>query len=93
MKPEKEIDFKSIFRGWERLRPVYIGLVAIATLVFAFLIDDNFYEQPRIWLMFIEGAIIANLAYFGGPVLESYLAWLGRCPHWYRVVAFLPGCC
>jgi hypothetical protein len=68
---------KPVFLRWERLRPWYNAILA---LVF-FLSHPDFYraiaDGRLIALAWAAGAILANMCFFAGPLLESYLAWLG----------------
>ena len=84
-------DFKAIFLAWEKLRMLYVALVGIAVLVLTFLVEPNLFKDYKFWIGVAEGAVIANIAFFAGPIVESYLTWLGNCPRWYRKAAMIGG--
>jgi len=42
-------------------------------------------------LLVVEGAVVANIAYFAGPTIETYVKWLGNDRAWPRWVMFVAG--
>jgi len=79
---------KSTFLAWEKLRLVYIGVLAAITLLLAVLDPSKALASPRFWMLVIEGAVIANVCYFAGPVIETYVTWLGFRGRWLRYSLF-----
>lgn len=80
-------DARPIFLRWEKLRLLYnlivgvVGLLAIAPHVID-RINPDFLPGPAMPpLLLVLGmasyALAANVCYFVGPALETYLAWLG----------------
>jgi len=85
-------DARRIFLVWERLRVVYVlvlGGVAPATMVAKGQVDR--WADPVLWGWLAIYALLANVLYLLGPVLESCLARLGRRPRGLRVVLFVAG--
>ena len=78
---------KSTFLAWERLRVVFILVLGIPTLLLA---GPNLLRFQTIVLI-AEGAIVANIAYFAGPCVETYVRWLGYNGKWVRWFLFLAG--
>jgi hypothetical protein len=35
--------------------------------------------------------VVANLCYFAGPIVETYIVWLGFRAAWVRIVLFVLG--
>jgi hypothetical protein len=64
---------KTTFLAWERLRIIYVLLMGILTVV---LIGPQPIHIPIV-VVIAGGAVLANLCYFAGPILESYVRWLG----------------
>ncbi len=73
---------KRVFLEWEKLRLIYIGVLGCYT-VFLFLIYSGAPMPPLTrFIDLIFAGIFANICYFAGPFLETYVRWLG-----YRGVA------
>ena len=64
---------KRVFLDWEKMRLIYIGVLVAFTLLVGFSELGN----PVFWGVSIVGAIIANLCYFLGPIVDTYVSWLG----------------
>ena len=64
---------KTTFLAWERLRIIYVLLLGILTVV---LVGPQPIHIPIV-IVIAGGAVLANLCYFAGPILESYVRWLG----------------
>ena len=79
------------FLAWEKLRLVYIAVLAVFALLFGLLDPSNMLASMRFWMFVLEGAIIANICYFAGPVIETYVFWLGFRGNWLRIVMFVVG--
>lgn len=74
--------------AWEKLRIVYIGVLAVVTIMAMVLNGAPSAEQA---LLTIECAIVANLAYFAGPIVDTYIRWLGYRRAWPRWAMFVGG--
>lgn len=82
---------KPIFYKWEKLRLPYNLILAVILLLSHGLNLKWQFFHP-IWLsIWLAGAIGANLCFFAGPLVESYLTWLGFCPRWVTGVIFVLG--
>ena len=79
---------RSVFLSWEKLRPVYVVVLALVTLS---LTGTQLFRNSRLLLFCIEGAIFSNLAYFAGPIIETYVRWLGYQRKWPRWFMFAGG--
>ena len=85
---------KPVFRAWERLRIVYILLLGSFTAMLA--IPGVIYNGAQLLtlgglIMIAEGAIAANVFYFAGPIVETYVRWLGYDRTWVRWLLFAAG--
>jgi hypothetical protein len=78
---------RQTFLAWERLRIVYIALLALLTLLLA---GQNLLRIQTL-VMIVEGAIVANVCFFAGPITESYIHWLGYEGKWVRWFLFIAG--
>ena len=79
---------RQTFLAWEKLRVVYVAVLAVITIL---LIAPSGFLNPRLLLLTAEGAVIANIAYFAGPTIETYMKWLGYDRAWPRWVMFAGG--
>ncbi|MEZ6077097.1 MAG: hypothetical protein R3C56_15945 [Pirellulaceae bacterium] len=85
---------KPVFIAWERLRVVYVVLLGVFTIVLA--IPGVIYNGSQLLtfrglIMIAEGAIVANVCFFAGPILETYVRWLGYDRKWVRWFLFAGG--
>jgi len=78
---------RPIFLAWEKLRLVYIVILAVVTISIS---GSQIFVFPTL-LVIIEGAVVANLCYFAGPIIETYLHWLGWKSSWIRWFLFSAG--
>ena len=83
---------RTVFLAWERLRLVYIAVLGLFTL----LLTGLSFAGPQLpkahtILIVVAGAIVANVCYFAGPVVETYISWLGYRRNWVRWVLFVGG--
>lgn len=78
---------RATFLAWERLRIVYIGVAGVFTLLFA---GPNLMRFETLVAIF-EGAVVANICYFAGPTVETYVRWLGYQGNWVRWAMFIGG--
>ncbi len=70
------------------MRLVYVGLLVITTLLF---VGPFNVLNLRILPDIVMGAVVANVAYFAGPAVETYVRWLGHNRIWPRWVMFCGG--
>ncbi|MGB7345611.1 MAG: hypothetical protein WBD20_15460 [Pirellulaceae bacterium] len=68
---------RSTFLAWEKMRLIYIGLCAAPTLVLGATGATESIGSSHFWIPVIVGGIVANLFYFIGPIVETYVTWLG----------------
>lgn len=80
---------RQTFLAWERLRVLYAILLAMLTVLLA---GPDLLRLRTLGLI-VEGAIVANLCYFAGPALETYVRWLGYHGKWFRWLLFVGGTC
>jgi hypothetical protein len=78
---------RSTFLAWEKLRFLYIGLLGTLTL----LLCGREIVNIEILMLVIAGAFVANVCYFAGPILETYVSWLGLKGKWFRWMLFTVG--
>ncbi|TWT84572.1 hypothetical protein CA13_60520 [Planctomycetes bacterium CA13] len=78
---------RSTFLAWEKLRVVFIVLLGLLTVLLA----GRSLMRLRILLLIVEGAIAANVCYFAGPIIETYVRWLGYDGKWVRWFLFVGG--
>lgn len=78
---------RDVFLAWERLRIVYLIILALVTLTLA---GPTVFSNWRLVRLIIKGSVAANVAYFAGPTIETYVRWLGHERTWPRWVMF--GC-
>jgi hypothetical protein len=79
---------RKVFLAWEKLRIAYIAILGMVTLL---LVGPMGFTSFRILTLVIEGAVVANLAYFLGPATETYIRWLGYDRAWPRWAMFFCG--
>jgi hypothetical protein len=81
-------DFRDVFLGWEWLRVVFNGVLVLLTL----LCGLGSLAVPKFWATAMFGAVVTNVCFCVGPILEGYATWLsGRRVKWLRWVLFLLG--
>lgn len=85
--------YRRIFVEWEMLRVVYNLILAGVVTVFVVLEGTYILGDKRFWFYMVESAVVANLCFFAGPLLESYLEFLGVRSKisWLRPVLFIAG--
>jgi hypothetical protein len=82
---------KPIFYKWEKLRLLYNFILAVILLLSHGLSLKWQFFHP-IWLsIWLAGGIGANLCFFIGPLVESYLTWLGFRSRWVTGLIFVIG--
>ena len=78
---------KRVFLAWEKLRVLYILILGLFTL----LLGLPYLNKLEFWLPVIFGGVIANACFFLGPIIETYVTWLGFRGRWLRWVIFVLG--
>ena len=80
---------QSIFLRWERLRVLY-NLALVCVVLFPTGGTFQFPSLRELPVLAI-GAVLANLCYLAGPIVEAYLAWLGLRTRWVTAALFFGG--
>ncbi|MBB3210702.1 hypothetical protein FHS27_006550 [Rhodopirellula rubra] len=78
---------KPTFLAWERLRIIFVGVLGLLTLILA---GPNLLNL-RTLVLVAEGAIVSNVCFFAGPIVEIYVRWLGYDRNWVRWFLFVGG--
>ena len=78
---------KATFLAWEKLRLVYVAVLGLFTLIVGLPLLSSF----SFWLTVVAGALFANACFFSGPIVESYVKWLGFRAAWLRWLLFVLG--
>lgn len=85
---------RRIFVAWERLRIVYNSILAV-TVICVVGVYFFQYKPKSIPLFGFLGIIVpvvgANLCFFAGPIVETYVAWLGLRTETLRMVLMFFG--
>ncbi len=79
---------RSVFLAWEKLRIAYVILLSLITVL---LTGVTGILNLRLLRLIVVGAVVANVAYFAGPTIETYVRWLGYNRTWPRWVMFIGG--
>ena len=82
---------RQTFLAWEVLRLVYVATLTVVTLAALLRFAPHDLLNRGLLIVVFEGAVVANLAYFAGPIIETYVRWLGYRRTWPRWVLFLGG--
>ena len=82
---------RSIFLAWERLRLIYNGVLVFVVLLLAIQSSASVLLDPRFWGTALAGAVMANVCFFAGPVVETYVSWLGFRSTALRTILFVLG--
>ena len=80
---------RTTFVAWEKLRLIYIGVLALVTIAAAAMSGKPI-DIDLAWAT-VVGAIFANACYFAGPITETYVTWLGYRGSWLRLALFVTG--
>ena len=71
---------KLVFIQWERMRFFYnlaLAIILYFTLRHMSIPLETLKGRPDIWGDWVLCGVAANLCYFGGPLADLYLTWLG----------------
>ncbi len=79
---------RAVFLAWEKLRIVYVIILCLVTLMVT---GATGLSNWRVLRLIVEGAVVANVAYFAGPTIETYVRWLGYERMWPRWLMFGSG--
>ena len=79
---------RNVFLAWEKLRIAYVVILAFITVL---LTSVSGILNLRLLRLIILGAVAANVAYFAGPTIETYVRWLGYNRSWPRWFMFVGG--
>ncbi len=79
--------FFGLFIRWEKYRLIYNGILLIETLSISLLLTDI----RRLIFSLIGYAIIANVCFCGGLVLNGYAWLLGQRSEWVGRILFVLG--
>ncbi len=79
---------RRVFLAWEKLRILYVIILALVTVLLTGVTGVLNLGLLRLILL---GAVVANVAYFAGPAIETYVRWLGYNRAWPRWVMFIGG--
>ncbi len=82
---------RSVFLAWEKLRIAYILILAVVTLLLTGMSGANAFRNWQLLPLIVVGAFVANIAYFAGPSVETYVRWLGYNKIWPRWFMFVVG--
>ncbi len=79
-----------VFLAWEKLRLVYNGVLILCSLVLGVLCGTI--TDLEFFALCMIGAVVMNVCYCLGPVLEGYLVWMLRADRiTSRAVVFIGG--
>lgn len=79
---------RTTFLAWEKLRIVYVFILGLVTVALA---GTAAMKDTGLLRLIVSGALTANLLYFAGPAIETYIRWLGYNRAWPRWVMFICG--
>jgi len=83
---------KGVFLAWEKLRFLYNFVLVFLVVALAVLSKfSQLLGSVEFWLIAIAGGIISNICFFLGPIVESYVHWLGLRLPWFRPTCFVLG--
>lgn len=78
---------RSTFLAWEKLRVVYVLVLGTLTL----LLTGFRIIEIDILIPLVFGGFVANVCYFAGPIVETYVRFLGYRGKVLRWVLFTTG--
>ncbi len=79
---------RAILIAWEKLRIAYVFILASETILFIIFFG---FLNHYLFVLILKGAVVANIAFFAGPITEIYIQWLGYHRAWPRWVMFTGG--
>lgn len=78
---------KATFLAWERLRVLYVLVLGLLTVLLA----GAELGRLKTLMVVAEGAFVANVCFFAGPLVETAIHWLGYDGKWVRWLLFICG--
>lgn len=82
---------KPIFIKWEKLRIVYNLVLLITVVGFNTMSMGISVLTPFLLITWVFGAILANFCFLAGPIIESYVSWLGLRSNIVTAILFMGG--
>ncbi len=67
---------RRVFLAWEKLRIAFVAILGAVTV----LILGKKLLEPDVVFSVFGYAVVANVCFFAGPIVETYVNWLG-CRH------------
>jgi hypothetical protein len=89
--PQAALTARAVFIKWEKLRVVYNVILLTVFWLFVAPSVDRLSVDSMYLAYYLMGGLAANLCFFAGPLLESYLAWLGIRSPWLTAAIFIGG--
>ena len=80
---------KRTFIAWEKLRLWFILILGLITIAM-FVCLPNLWH-PFCFVAVIFGAVVANTCFMAGPIVDTYIRWLGYRKNWPRMSMFIAG--
>jgi hypothetical protein len=84
-------ELKPFFRAWEKLRIPYNLILAAVLLLSHLPLMGAAFFRPMPLLIWLLGAVGANVLFLAGPQAEAYLDWLGIRSKVVRPALFIAG--
>lgn len=82
---------RETFIAWEKLRLIYNGVLFLFTAATVTFFHPELWGLGKFWMLAMFGAIFANLCYFAGPIVDTYVSWLGFRSKAFRQTLFWLG--
>lgn len=79
---------KNVFLAWEKLRLIYLSILGLLTM--SLIGFSGVFNLPLVQSI-VFGAVVANVLYFAGPIVDTYIRWLGYKHSWPRWTMFVGG--
>ncbi|MFN7875851.1 MAG: hypothetical protein ACK5PB_11070 [Pirellula sp.] len=79
---------RGVFLVWEKLRVIYLVILSLLTI--SLVGFSGVFDLPLVQSI-VFGAVVANVLYFAGPIVDTYIRWLGYKHSWPRWTMFVGG--
>jgi len=86
-----EVDMKPFFQKWEKLRSWYNVILATVLVVSHAPHMGVLFLEPMALLIWLIGAVLANICFLAGPLVEAYVSWLGIRSRYVMPLLFIGG--
>jgi len=86
-----EMNLKPFFLRWEKLRPWYNVILAAVLVVSHAPHMGVLFLEPMALLIWLIGAVLANICFLAGPLVEAYVSWLGIRSRYVMPLLFIGG--